>query len=111
MNSNIFKSFTVLFSLFVLLSYNSNSQGLAGLNSQDMTNPVKWTHKAKSLGNNEYMLIFKATAEEHWHFYSQYTEGTMPMLFTFDKPDGYKTIGKVSESPKPKEEFDDLLGG
>ena len=111
MNSNIFKSFTVLFSLFVLLSCNSNSQGLTGLNSQDMTNPVKWTHKAKSLGNNEYMLIFKATAEEHWHFYSQYTEGTMPMLFTFDKPDGYKTIGEVGESPKPKEEFDDLLGG
>jgi thiol:disulfide interchange protein DsbD len=76
-----------------------------------MVDPVSWTQESKKIGENEYLLIFKATADEHWHFYSQYTEGTMPMAFYFDDIKGYKLVGKVSESPKPKEEYDDLLGG
>ena len=111
MNSTLFKSFAFLFSLLVLFSCDSNSQSLSGIGSNKMVDPVSWTQESKKVGENEYLLIFKATADEHWHFYSQYTEGTMPMAFYFDDIKGYKLVGKVSESPKPKEEYDDLLGG
>ncbi len=111
MNSTLFKSFAFLFSLLVLFSCDSNSQSLSGLSSNKIVDPVSWTQESKKIGENEYLLIFKATADEHWHFYSQYTEGTMPMAFYFDDIKGYELVGKVSESPKPKEEYDDLLGG
>jgi len=110
MNSNIFKSILLLLS-FLVLSSGINAQGLAGLATDKMVDPVSWTQESKKIGENEYLLIFKATADEHWHFYSQYTEGTMPMAFYYDDIKGYKLIGKASESPKPTEEYDDLLGG
>jgi thiol:disulfide interchange protein DsbD len=91
--------------------FNAQAQSLPGVQQNEIVDPVKWTSDVKKTGSNEYTLIFKATADPKWHFYSQYTEGTMPMMWTFEKPDGYKTIGEVSESPKPKEEYDDLLGG
>ena len=111
MNSTLFKSLSILFSFLVLLSCNGNSQGLSGINTNEIVDPVSWTQESKKVNDNEYLLIFTATADEHWHFYSQYTEGTMPMAFYFDDIKGYKLVGKVSESPKPKEEYDDLLGG
>jgi len=110
MNSNIFKSIVLLLS-FLVLSSGINAQGLSGLATNKVVDPVSWTQESKKIGENEYLLIFKATADEHWHFYSQYTEGTMPMAFYFDDIKGYKLVGKASESPKPKEEYDDLLGG
>ncbi len=88
------------------------SQGLAGMaNKKQEADPVTWTSKAVKTADGKYDLIFKATAAPNWHFYSQYSEGTMPMAFYFDDPVGYKTVGKVSESPKPKEEYDETLGG
>jgi thiol:disulfide interchange protein DsbD len=110
MNTNILKSITLLF-IFLFFTGGLRAQGLAGMASNKMVDPVSWTQESKKIGENEYLLIFKATADEHWHFYSQYTEGTMPMAFYFDDIKGYKLVGKVSESPKPKEEYDDLLGG
>ena len=111
MNSNIFKSISLLFYLLVLTACNGSSQNLSNLGSEKMVDPVSWTQESKKIGENEYLLIFKATADEHWHFYSQYTEGTMPMAFYYDDVKGYETIGKASESPKPTEEYDELLGG
>ncbi len=110
MNSTLLKSFVLAFS-FLILSSGIKAQGLAGLSTNEVVDPVSWTQESKKINDNEYLLIFKATADEHWHFYSQYTEGTMPMAFYFDDIEGYKLVGKVSESPKPKEEYDDLLGG
>ncbi|RLD66705.1 MAG: thiol:disulfide interchange protein [Bacteroidetes bacterium] len=110
MNSTLLKSFVLAFS-FLILSSGIKAQGLAGLSTNEVVDPVSWTQESKKISDNEYLLIFKATADEHWHFYSQYTEGTMPMAFYFDDIEGYKLVGKVSESPKPKEEYDDLLGG
>ncbi len=110
MKSTLLKSFVLAFS-FLILSSGIKAQGLAGLSTNEIVDPVSWTQESKKISDNEYLLIFKATADEHWHFYSQYTEGTMPMAFYFDDIEGYKLVGKVSESPKPKEEYDDLLGG
>jgi thiol:disulfide interchange protein DsbD len=76
-----------------------------------MEEPVTWIKEVKKINDSEFDLIFKGTPGEKWHFYSQYTEGTMPMDFGFDSNEGFKVIGNLKESPKPKEEYDDLLGG
>lgn len=104
----------IIISLLILFSFSSilQAQSLVNFGQKEIQkDPVSWKQSFKKTGNGEYTITFVATAEPKWHFYSQYTEGTMPMVFTFDKPNGYKPIGKVKESPKPKEEFDDLLGG
>ncbi|MBN2747222.1 MAG: hypothetical protein JXR34_10895, partial [Bacteroidales bacterium] len=88
-------------------------QNLGGLikNESQQKDPVSWKSEIKKISGDEFELIFKATPDAKWHFYSQYTEGTMPMAFYFDDIKGYKTVGEVSESPKPKEEYDEVLGG
>lgn len=104
----------ILSLVFLLaLTVNINAQNLGSItkNTAQEKDPVNWTSKAEKISDSEYKLIFKATVDPNWHFYSQYSEGTMPMAYYFDDPVGYKTIGKVSESPKPKEEYDELLGG
>ncbi len=103
----------VFLSLFIAFgTVTTNAQGLASFGKQEKAkDPVSFTQSAEKTGDNEYTLTFIGTAEEHWHFYSQYSEGTMPMAFYFDDIAGYKLAGKVSESPKPTEEYDDALGG
>ncbi len=100
----------IVFFIFSTQAINAQSISSFGQQQQEK-DPVSWTRSIKDIGNHEYVLTFKATADPHWHFYSQYTEGTMPMAFYFDDIAGYKRIGKVTESPKPKEEYDKVLGG
>ena len=97
----------------ILITFGAQGQGLANIakGQQQEENPVTWTSKANKISDGVYEIVFKAQAKTDWHFYSQYSEGTMPMAFYFDDIKGYKTIGDVKESPKPKEEYDDVLGG
>jgi thiol:disulfide interchange protein len=109
----ILKQISLIISIF-LVSFNLQAQGLADVvnsSSAQEENPVTWSSKVNKISDGVYEIVFKAQAKTDWHFYSQYSEGTMPMAFTFDQPVGYKTVGDVSESPKPKEEYDDVLGG
>ena len=41
--------------------------------SAQVENPAQWSYSQKSLGNNEYELVFKAALEPGWHIYSMYT--------------------------------------
>ena len=109
----IFAKLFLVFFLFATPIYIVEAQGLKNLmgNNEKDIKPVSWTSKAQKISDNEYKLIFTATASPKWHFYSQYSEGTMPMAFYFDDIKGYALIGKVIESPKPKEEYDELLKG
>ena len=72
--------------------------------------PVKWSFKTNRLSDTEAELQFTATIDKGWHLYSQDVpeDGPMPTVFTFDKPVGYKLVGKVSE-PKPIEEYDEMF--
>jgi len=98
--------------LLTLFSYSLSAQSLGGmLKKEKQKDPVSWTTQVEKVSDNEYNLIFKAKADPHWHFYSQYSEGTMPMAFYFDDIVGFRLVGEVSESPKPKEEYDKDLGG
>jgi thiol:disulfide interchange protein len=76
------------------------------LNAQ-IFNPVKWEVSSKYLQDDEFEIIFSAKIDKGWHLYSQdIPDGVpIPTLFTFEKADAYKLIGKVAE-PKAIKEFD-----
>jgi len=85
--------------------------GMSQASAQILT-PVKWSFKANRLNDTEAELQLIATIQTGWHLYSQTVidpdNGPNPTLFTFDKPVGYKLIGKVIQ-PKPITEYDDMF--
>ncbi len=75
-------------------------------------NPASWSFSQKSLGNNEYELVFKATLEPGWHVYSMYTPEGGPMATTLTLEEagkGVTLLGKATEN-EPKKEQDDIFG-
>lgn len=75
-------------------------------------NPTKWSYSQKSLGNNEYELVFKAQIEPGWHIYSMYTPAGGPMATTLaleEAGKGLELLGQATEN-EPKKEHDDVFG-
>lgn len=75
-------------------------------------NPTKWSYSQKSLGNNEYELVFKAQIEPGWHIYSMYTPAGGPMATTMaleEAGKGVELLGQATEN-EPKKEHDDVFG-
>lgn len=75
-------------------------------------NPTKWSYSQKSLGNNEYELVFKAQIEPGWHIYSMYTPAGGPMATTMaleEAGKGLELLGQATEN-EPKKEHDDVFG-
>ena len=72
--------------------------------------PVKWSFKANRINDTIAELQFVAKIDMTWHMYSQLVpkDGPRPTVFTFDKPNGFQLIGKVTE-PKPFEEYDEMF--
>jgi thiol:disulfide interchange protein DsbD len=71
--------------------------------------PVKWVFTAEYQKGNSVLLKITAKVDNQWHLYSQYnTLGiTQATLFTFEKSNDYKTIGKTAE-PRYVEFTDDF---
>ncbi len=65
--------------------------------------PVKWSYSVEKNGEKEATLVIKAKIDNHWHLYSQFVGegGPLPTTFKFNPSANYKTVGKVTESPKP----------
>ncbi|RKR84776.1 disulfide bond corrector protein DsbC [Mucilaginibacter gracilis] len=84
----------LLFTVFVFLLCTQ-------LHAQILT-PVKWSYAFKKLGNNEVMILMKATIDEGWHVYSQTVKdgGPVKTTFTFPASKSYTVVGKTIE-PKP----------
>lgn len=61
--------------------------------------PVEWSTSIKKISDTEYDLISKAIIDNKWHLYSQVVpeDGPLPTVFTFEKNDAYKLVGKVKE--------------
>ena len=81
--------------------------------SAQVENPAQWSYSQKSLGNNEYELVFKAALEPGWHIYSMYTPegGPMATTVTFEEAGkGIELVGKATEN-EPKKEHDDVFEG
>lgn len=69
--------------------------------------PVKWKFSNESLGNNEYMLVFKAEIDENWHLYSQDIPMSPPAtVFSFEENGYYELVGEVQEMSEVVEEYD-----
>ncbi len=104
MNRIAFRAGKALF-FIIILSLLTGSSAFAQLQE-----PVKWTFKAIRINDTIAELQFNANIKPVWHMYSQDVppDGPRPTLFTFDKSDAYKLIGKVTE-PKPHQEYDEMF--
>ena len=73
--------------------------------------PVKWSFDQRSLGNNQYELIFKATIQKGWAIYSPSMEegGPVPTSFTYEEGPHFQLSGKVAEAGHRKEGFDKIF--
>lgn len=81
--------------IIVLFSY-------FGANAQ-VLKPVKWSTEVEKISDTEYVLVYKADIEDHWHLYSQTLPegGALPTEFGYDsikQIDNYKLLGKAFES-------------
>jgi len=84
-----------------------------GANAQ-VLKPVKWSTEVEKISDNEYVLVYKADIEDHWHLYSQTLPegGALPTEFIYDsitQVDNYKLLGKAFES-KSITKFDKVFG-
>ncbi|HLT52516.1 MAG TPA: cytochrome c biogenesis protein CcdA [Flavobacteriaceae bacterium] len=83
--------------LFLLINVNLQAQ---------IFDPVSWTSKANKLSDTEYEIVYTASIEDHWHFYSQISageDGPIATEFTFNNPEGdFELIGETSESETVK---------
>jgi len=72
---------------------------------------VKWTFSTKKITETEIELIFKATINEKWHLYSSHNPpgGARALEIFYDESDKFELIGIISETPKPKEVYDDIF--
>lgn len=80
--------------------------------SAQVQNPTRWSFSQKSLGNNEYELVFKAEIEPGWHIYSMYTPDGGPQATTLmfeDAGNGLELVGDATEN-EPKKEHDAIFG-
>lgn len=81
--------------------------------SAQIFDPVIWEFSQKKLSESEVELQFKASIEDNWHLYSQFTgqyyneEGPIPTSFTFNESNFFTKKGEVAEET-PIEEFDPI---
>ncbi|MBN2663374.1 MAG: thioredoxin family protein [Bacteroidales bacterium] len=97
------KKINFLTTLFLLLSLSISAQ---------IQKHTDWTFSTQDLGNNEVMLIFKATIDDHWHLYSPYNPpgGSIPLTIEYTESDDFKLIGGILQSPDPTIVYDDIFG-
>ncbi len=81
----------------------------AGLAFTQPADPVSWTFKAESTGENEFDLIFMAEIDLPWHLYSAYLpeNGPIPTKPYYESSEGYEILGEIIEVTKPKVKFDE----
>ena len=69
--------------------------------AQGGEDPVSWTQELIPLGDQQYELVMRATIEDGWHIYSQFTAegGSLPSEFTYvNVGEAYELIGNTTES-------------
>jgi len=72
---------------------------------------VKWTFSTKEISETEVELVFKVKIDEHWHLYSPFNPpgGARPLEIIFEESKDYQLVGKIKESPKPEEVYDEIF--
>ena len=76
--------------------------------------PVIWEFSQTKISESEVELQFKASIEDHWHLYSQFTgqfygdEGPIPPSFVFKESENFEKLGETLEEI-PMEVFDPIF--
>ena len=73
--------------------------------------PVKWSHELKAIDSITYQIQHRATLDENWHLYSQFSnpEGAIPTEFIYTKTkEEIRLLGSVEES-ESKTAFDPVF--
>ena len=84
----------------------------ANISFAQVLTPVSWDFAAEDLGDDEYMVIYRAKIDSTWVVYSQYLEsddGPIPTSFTYEEMDGTELIGDNMEEGTIKEEYDQIF--
>lgn len=69
---------------------------------------VHWTFEAGKTAQNEVILQFYASPDEHWHLYGINDE-MYPLFFGFDSASAYSYDGTIIEVPESKAKYDELM--
>lgn len=78
--------------------------GSSEVEESGILEPVNWRYSVEERVGNKYAFVAIATIDAGWHMYSQSLdglEGPMPTEFLFEKKDGLKLLGTVSEPEVP----------
>ena len=79
--------------------------------SAQILEPVKWSFTTEKVSDTEYNLIYKASIDDEWNVYSQFTsdDGPVPTSINYENKDGIKLSGNAVEKGHKKEGFDKLF--
>jgi len=82
-----------------------------GLSAQ-FASPISWEFSYEHIEGDEFNLIAKASAEDKWAIYSQYTPegGPIPTSFAWTEGAHYELKGKSVEKGHLKSGMDDMFG-
>lgn len=96
---------TALLIIVIFISFQLKAQVF------ETVKPVIWQYNTKKISDTEYELKIIAQIAGGWHLYGQYFEkgGPIPLSLKFEESNKYKLIGKTTETPKPKTEFDEIF--
>ena len=96
--------------IFEASESNTLNNSLPEEQNSGFLDPVKWDITAAE-EEGIILVEFKATLDEGWAIYSQFTEegGPLPTEFFFDEGDQYERVGSVEEKGKKKEGPDPLF--
>lgn len=69
--------------------------------------PVKWTYGAKKIGNNQALILVKATIEAPWHIYAMNVAegGPVKTTISLNGSPEYLIVGAMTE-PTPLKKFE-----
>ncbi len=82
------------------------------LSAQQQENPVRWSFWSQDIGDNTFIITFKADIDEGWYVYSHYYESEVgvPTKFVFNGDDNFTHLDGVREMGDLIEEEDPFLG-
>jgi thiol:disulfide interchange protein len=84
--------------------------GLQIINSQ-VIKPVKWTFSYREVDAAHVDLLFKAAISKPWHMYGLNIPegGPIKTSVSFENPQGFESVGKTTQSPKPQVVDDEIF--
>ena len=76
-----------------------------------VVDPVTWKTSSRNHEDGLVEIIFDASIDSDWHLYSMYFDegGPLRTSFNLGESDKFELVGNATETPTPKEVFDDVF--